>query len=51
MKKNTLPVIIRNVDRKLWTAFRMICIQEGKTATSKLKEMIKKTVRGNNENK
>ncbi len=40
MNKDTLPVIIRNVDRKTWTAFRMICLSEGVTATDRLKIMI-----------
>jgi len=44
----TIPVLIRNVDKKLWLAFRVLCLQQGKTATSKLKEMIKKAVKGGN---
>ena len=44
MKKGT-QVLIRDVDPEDWHKFKMLCLEERKTATAKLREMIEKEIR------
>jgi len=43
--KNTIPIIVRDVDRQLWKDFRRICLEEDISATEKIKQLIFRAVK------